>query len=53
MVQTIIVIIIVGVAAGLVIRNFYMKYQQGKSNSCSCGCSDCDGGSADCSTSAK
>ena len=37
--ENLIVIIIVGVAAGLLGRHYYRKYKKG--NDCSCGCSTC------------
>ena len=44
--ETIIVLIIVGLAAGLLGRNYYKKYKKG--NQGSCGCSSCPADAACC-----
>jgi len=44
--ETLIVIIIVGVAAGLLGRSYYKKYKKG--DSCSCGCTSCATDSSSC-----
>ena len=44
--ETLIVVIIVGVAAGLLGRNYYKKYKKG--NQGSCGCTSCPTDSSCC-----
>lgn len=44
--ENLIVIIIVGVAAGLLGRNYYKKYKKG--NQCSCECTSCPTDTASC-----
>jgi len=44
--ETILVILIVGVAAFFLGRSYYKKYK--KSDSCSCGCSSCPMDTASC-----
>ena len=44
--ETLIVIIIVGVAAGLLGRSYYKKYKKG--NQCSGGCSSCSADTSSC-----
>jgi hypothetical protein len=41
--ESIIVIVIVGIAAVYVARNFYRKFKRGKSYDASSGCSGCGG----------
>jgi len=45
-VENLIVIIIVGVAAGLLGRSYYKKYKKG--NQCSGGCSSCSADTSSC-----
>jgi len=40
-VETIVVIVIVGLAAAYVGRNFYLKFRRGKSGGAGCGCPSC------------
>ena len=42
MLETIIVISIIVVAAAYVARNFYRKFRVGKQQNSSCGCAGCD-----------
>jgi len=44
--ENLIVIIIVGVAAGLLGRSYYKKYKKG--NQCGCGCTDCATDTSSC-----
>ena len=44
--ENLIVIIIVGLAAGLLGRNYYKKYKKG--NQCSCGCTSCPTDTSSC-----
>lgn len=44
--ENIIVILIVGVAAGFIGRNFYRKFK--KKNRCDCGCSACPADVSSC-----
>ncbi|CAB1079098.1 hypothetical protein D1AOALGA4SA_6815 [Olavius algarvensis Delta 1 endosymbiont] len=46
--ENFIVIVIVGVAAGLLGRSYYKKYKKG--NQASCGCSSCPTDAACCET---
>ncbi len=46
--ETLLVILIVGLAALYIIRNFYKKFNKAKVNSCDCGCSSCDIASTSC-----
>ena len=44
--ENLIVIIIVGVAAGLLGRSYYKKFKKG--NQCSCGCTSCSTDTSSC-----
>jgi len=46
--DTLLVILIVGLAAAYIARNFYKKFIKAKGNSCDCGCSSCDIASTTC-----